>query len=224
MQQLDTQLLGDRILFISAHDDDSLIGCGGLISNLINLNKEIYTIIFTDGSLGYTRESDKNEIVERRKRECIEIYTHNQNNVVFFDLPDMSLNNYECWETITGDKGGYQLLFYHLRKIRPDSVFIPHHYDRHPDHQSVNRIAKIICWQVTQPILPDYGKPLSQLNLYAYQVWDKIKGAAVEYILNKRDQEFKKNTLQKFKSQQLIINQFISDETNLLREHYQLIS
>ena len=66
--------LGKTVAVISPHDDDGVIGCGGLINELYKNKIDVHVIILTDGSLGYSDINQKSDIISTRKKESKKAY------------------------------------------------------------------------------------------------------------------------------------------------------
>ncbi len=127
---------------IEPHDDDLVIGAGGILEQLIQSGAEVDSIQVTDGRygdqedvLGLTPE----ELVERRKREKRLESEYTGIDVKFLDFEDGSLD-----EMI--DDGGVRegsemaeevrRLAEYMSETQPDAVFIPRQDEDHPDHRA----------------------------------------------------------------------------------------
>jgi N-acetylglucosamine malate deacetylase 1 len=115
-------------LFFAAHPDDAELCCGGTIAKLNASGKETGIIDLTRGELG-TRGS-----VALRKKEAA-----NAAKVLGISLrknlliPDGRIEN-----TFSNRLKVIKV----IRQYRPDIIFFPHYYDRHPDHFQTHELVK----------------------------------------------------------------------------------
>ena len=77
---------GEHLVIISPHDDDAVLGAGGLIKARSELRLKTTVLILTDGSLGYSKPEEKDTIVETRKQETKKCYEMLGADVVFLDF------------------------------------------------------------------------------------------------------------------------------------------
>jgi len=220
MEKIDLNKLGKTVAVICPHDDDGIIGCGGLLNGLSSKNIKTYAIIMTDGSLGYSKAEQKNTISKIREREAEEAYKLLDTEVIFLGFPDMCLHSYICWKTPDGKEGGYYKLLKTLREIKPDTLFIPNSTDRHPDHQDAYDIASVCSFQLEEPVAVELGKPVKIKNIFSYKVWDKLKKETHIFKLNKEEKEIKKSAISEFKSQEEILKNV---DINYEKEEFSLI-
>jgi len=85
---------GERILVLSPHDDDALIGAGYLLLAAISEGAEVFVLIFCDGRGGYSSISDKDRIVAVRRAQSTNAYNKlgvREENLLRMDYPDFSL-------------------------------------------------------------------------------------------------------------------------------------
>ncbi len=115
-----------RILAVSAHADDSFMGCGGYLSKLKKTKAEVCHVVFTlsekDNGVGFTADELKQELDAANKYmgfdEC-----HTYKFPVHF-LPQ---NGDAIRRELQGLKDSF----------RPDLVMIPSLGDFHQDHKAV---------------------------------------------------------------------------------------
>jgi len=203
-----------RIMVVSPHDDDGIIGAGGLIAALAEEKKDVSVVIMTDGRLGYSKPEDRETIVQTRAREAV--YSYHalgvvRENIRFLGYPDMSLWPYCSWETPEGHTGGYRMLLVELRQLKPQVVFIPNPEDIHPDHRATFEIARVAIWQAQKPVAADMGKPIRIERVFAYQTWQELSVITHSFNLDlyesarKLLRKQKRDALYRFNSQKDII-------------------
>ena len=200
-----------RVLILSPHDDDAIIGCGGLLNTL---KKRASVAVLTDGALGSadccTRE--KETIIVRRREAGAAYKSLGVSDIEFFGFPDMCLNQYECWKTEQERPGTYQKAIHLLRRKMPTSVFIPSSSDFHPDHKATSRIgtASIIFSNSKIAFFKDtaLSRPTSILAVWTYYVWSRKSDECVLNVsLSKEASTAKTQAISCFESQQKIVDE-----------------
>jgi LmbE family N-acetylglucosaminyl deacetylase len=220
MENLDIKKLGRVVAIVCPHDDDGIIGCGALMNELYKNKIDVYAIILTDGSLGYSNIDDKDKIIEIRKKESRKSYNSINTDVLFLDFPDMSLHPYRCWKTSDGKEGGYYKLLKVLREIKPDSIFIPNPLDINPDHKAAYDMCLASSFQLQEPVAVELGEPKELSNVFIYKVWDDLPKITHIFKINKDNKIKKRDCVLQFKSQEKVLK---SVEINLEREEFQLL-
>lgn len=133
-----------RYMFVGPHPDDIEFGCGGLISRLKELNKEVTYVIVTDGAAGTNDPSITPAMMaETRKNETLNAAEYmGVKNVEFLNLPDGG---------IFYSEDVVQRLAPVILKYNPDVIFAPDSRlktESHSDHiktgEAVRRITQII--------------------------------------------------------------------------------
>lgn len=115
-------------LFFSAHPDDAELCCGGTIAAMVKAGKRVGIADLTRGELG-TRGS-----VKLRKKEAENaskaLGIHSRNNL---SIPDGNIQN---------TPQNRLKIIKLVRELRPTLIFLPHFYDRHPDHYNTHHLVK----------------------------------------------------------------------------------
>ncbi|MEM2261978.1 MAG: PIG-L family deacetylase [Ignisphaera sp.] len=115
-----------RVLIVSPHPDDEVLGCGGTIKELNNMGKEVEVLFLTHG--------EKFVDPERRKAEAIRVKEElGYEKAEFWDFPDGELKQYK--KEIKNRLKSYIL----SREL--DLVFSTAPYDFHIDHITVGEIC-----------------------------------------------------------------------------------
>ncbi|MDD4712268.1 MAG: PIG-L family deacetylase [Bacteroidales bacterium] len=141
----------DKILIISPHPDDEILGCGGLIIQMIQQGKEVFIVFMTKGENCKSKIDSKILIAERRKLTniALNIVRLSMDHVYFLDFIDGKIN--------FGDPEMEKLKAL-IDEIAPQTVFVPHHFEGWNDHVQSNQIIKILI----------KDKPI---KLFEYCVW-----------------------------------------------------
>ena len=194
----------ERWMFLSPHDDDSIIGGGLTMLAGVENGIPTHSVITTDGSMGYCDMSQQYSISEDRLKEAVASYVSvglPPANVHFLHFPDCSLGHYSGRRRTertdrTGilDYTGLQNAYtYILRKIAPTRVFLPTGADFHPDHKMVHQELLISIFHAQGEIWPELGKPIPEIpKVYEFAVYcdlpdpPQIKIEASEKAMGKK--------------------------------------
>ncbi len=208
--------LGESIIAVSPHDDDAVIGCGGLFSYA--KSNGIYTsaVIMTDGRFGapYVKNKDITaKTVKVRKKEANKAYgLIGLDDLSFLGFPDMGLELYKFF-IIEGENGrhidgSYEKLLSEVRRLKPETMFIPacSEIHEHVDHRSTHEISMFVfTFLADHPVGYDLGKPVEIKNIFEYEVWNKIGEPTHYFELPKEVQDIKKSAVDEFRSQRRAI-------------------
>jgi LmbE family N-acetylglucosaminyl deacetylase len=119
----------NNILILAPHTDDGEIGCGGLISKLVDMGKNVIYAAFStcEESVpeGYPKDILKKEVAEATNELGIP-----KNNLKIFNFPVRFFPKYrqEILETMVKLNN----------EIKPDLVLLPMCSDIHQDHKTIN--------------------------------------------------------------------------------------
>ncbi|MEA4840947.1 MAG: PIG-L family deacetylase [Bacteroidales bacterium] len=128
----------DKVLIISPHPDDEILGCGGFISYMVQHHKAISIIYMTKGENVDKRIPSDIVKVERTKlaKRALSCVGQSLNHVYFLDFTDGKINM-EDPET-----GKLNAL---INQISPRVIFVTHRMEKWNDHiQSNNIMHKLI--------------------------------------------------------------------------------
>ncbi|NLI74449.1 MAG: PIG-L family deacetylase [Euryarchaeota archaeon] len=145
---------GSRILVISPHQDDEIIGCGGTLKILVDRGAQITVAYLTDGGSG-SHEIPYQEQIDIREQEAkagLEILGIGE--MIFLRRPDYDLIHNKDTVKEVEDL---------IDEINPDIIFVPYFLDTHPDHAIAAKILGLA--------LSSYSK---DLNCYSYEVWTPL--------------------------------------------------
>lgn len=150
----------------SPHPDDETFGCGGTIAKRLSEGYEVYVVLMTDGRHSHPKSSEANgnttpqelkKIRKAEERRAMRILGLSEENLIFLDFEDGTLEQYE-------DEAEKEIIKI-LMKLLPTEVYSVHEGDFHPDHQATSRIVKNAINKVracTTPyeysICPRYGR------------------------------------------------------------------
>lgn len=122
-----------RILVISPHPDDEILGCGGTIIRNIAEGNEVYVCVVTKGCLPLYND----ERVEKNRQDMFLCHQHiGVKKTITLDFPASMIERVERYE-LNGR------ILDVIKEIQPDEVFIPHWGDMQKDHQIVSEAAMV---------------------------------------------------------------------------------
>jgi LmbE family N-acetylglucosaminyl deacetylase len=142
----------NRILVLSPHQDDDILGCGGTLKLLADAGAQIKVIYMTDGCLGSNSISPVDLPAIRRAEAVRGLSRINVDDSVFFDAPDLCLR---C------DSRAIDFVKDQIVSFQPKVIMTPHAGENHPDHYNTCMITAKALALVDVPI-----------EVYAYEVWN----------------------------------------------------
>lgn len=166
-QNLDLGSLSGTILILAPHMDDEALACGGLIAKLPN-RERIHLVYATDGMKSPApiipgRDEISPDLGEVRMQESVEamkLLGVPEQNLHFLCLPEAELKkNFSVLR---------ELLRAKISSIRPDIIFMPFRYDRHPDHLAINHI---VTTDLEQGLLQ--SRPVEYFVYYRWRLMPK---------------------------------------------------
>jgi LmbE family N-acetylglucosaminyl deacetylase len=163
-----------KLLFAAPHMDDEVLACGGTMARLPH-KQQIHVVYASDGARSpypvYPWQGfifpDLPDWRVLEAYKALAILGIPKENVHFFGFPDGKL------------KSKIEQLVSSIRELvnnlRPDYLFIPFRYDKHPDHLALNWAAyKAVQNSSASPVLIEY---------FVYYRWRLLPGGDVrKYI------------------------------------------
>lgn len=125
MQSLEIDKYG-RVLCISPHPDDDVIGCGGTLSMLSNNGSEIHVAYVTSGEKG-NREIPPQQLTAMREAEAIRASK-------ILGVAGCYFLRYPDGNVVESQQEVANSLAQIMSKLQPNVIFAPHSNDKHPDH------------------------------------------------------------------------------------------
>lgn len=128
-----------RVVVISAHPDDEVLGAGGVIASLAGTAAQLSFVTVTDGEASHPGAPiTRSELAARRLRELAEALTelgHPRAHITRLKLPDSGLASQR--DVLAGL----------LRRItaQADLVLCPAAIDGHIDHETVGSLTLDVC-------------------------------------------------------------------------------
>ncbi|MGD2295879.1 MAG: PIG-L family deacetylase [Candidatus Aminicenantes bacterium] len=209
------------VAFLSPHDDDVLLGAGYLLSATVTKKGIPFLLVFCSGDAGYSTPEEKKTIVGRRKKETLEAYGTlgvQEENIVFFDVSDFSLQLYVNRDFPQG-KGLFEEQVRLFREKKISRVVFSSGHCEHWDHSAVYDMGIYTSPQAGDPILADIGPPFRAKSHYIYSVWgdfappvsesDKIR-ADKGILVDANTENTIREAIKSFESQRKIFENIVS--------------
>ena len=126
----------DKVLILSPHPDDEMIGCAGLIQKLLKQRKEVYVLMVTGGENAWDSSLiDSGELIVKRRElmmsaaEIIglphEYYLH------------LGWSDGKLYETVNDPEKQHELAHI-IHSIKPSIILLPHPFELSEDHKDLN--------------------------------------------------------------------------------------
>ena len=128
--------MNKKVLIISPHADDEIIGCGGFISKYSKKNYHINVLILTNAYKGAPEIYSKNEIKKIRNESKLANNFIGTKKVYFENLPGLNLTNYPTYKIA-------KIIDSYIKSIDPEIVLMPSSNDIHDDHKIIFKASKV---------------------------------------------------------------------------------
>ncbi len=125
-----------KILVLSPHADDEVLGCGGSISKYSKKGYEINVLILTNANKGAPDVFSKKDIKNVRKEAKQANKIIGTKRLYFEDLPALRLNQIPTYKIS-------KIIDSYIKKIQPEIIFLPSGNDIHEDHKIIFKAAKV---------------------------------------------------------------------------------
>jgi LmbE family N-acetylglucosaminyl deacetylase len=133
---------GCRVVVLSPHPDDEVLGCGGVLATLAAMDREILVVGVTDGDASHPQSKTwtPQTLAEARRDESAAGL-----QMLGIDTPSLRLGFDDGTLQLHGD----ELIAALNKVVQPnDVVFAPWRLDGHPDHEAVGDAASIVCERI----------------------------------------------------------------------------
>jgi len=137
------------VLILAAHPDDEVLGCGGTIAKLKQMNCIVHTIFLADGE---TSRLDANDVnISSRKQSAINAAeVLGTEKPIFINYPDNQLDSIPRLKII-------QQVESFTNKINPNLIITHHGGDLNIDHRITHEVALTISrptpWSKTSSVI-----------------------------------------------------------------------
>lgn len=125
-----------KVLILSPHADDEILGCGGFISKYSKKGHVINVLILTNANIGAPEKYSEKEISKIRAESRKANHLIGTKNLFFENLPALNLNQYPMYK-ISDTINEY------IANIKPEIILIPSYNDINEDHKIIFKAAKV---------------------------------------------------------------------------------
>ncbi len=122
-----------HILVISPHPDDEAIGCGGTLRKHVLAGDAVQVIFLTSGEKGGHGRPEAETIRTREKESRRAAKILGLQEIEFWHLPDGA---------VKPTRAAVNQLRAKLKKFKPDTIYVPHDGEQHPDHLAAVRLLE----------------------------------------------------------------------------------
>ncbi len=151
-----------NILVLAPHNDDEVLGCGGVMAKYIKEGKNIIVAVVTNGHLGAPELFSK-EGTEKVRKEALEAHSYlGVSETIFLDFPAVNLDALPAYKLSLA-------ISKIIKKFEIDTLFIPHRGDIHKDHRITYEAALVAA----RPI-----NGCSVKKIYSYETLSETEWAA----------------------------------------------
>ncbi len=130
--------INERTLIVAPHQDDSALGCGGLIVNKRLSGAHVHVAYVTDGSASHPShpQCSPEMIRQLRKHEAgraLKVVGVDSAEASFLDAPDGRMNRLSAQET----HAILTQLTALFTTVRPTELFLPYRHDGSSEHEAI---------------------------------------------------------------------------------------
>jgi N-acetylglucosamine malate deacetylase 1 len=129
---------GKKILVVSAHPDDEVLGCGATIRKHVDAGDDVSVVFMADG-IGSRRSINQEELIEKREKNSINACSIiGVKNPFFFRLPDNRMDAEPFLDIV-------YILEEVINKFRPQIIYTHHGGDLNVDHRITHQAVITCC-------------------------------------------------------------------------------
>ena len=125
-----------KVLILSPHADDEILGCGGMISKYSKQGYSVHVLIVTNANNGAPEIYSEKEIKKIRVESKLANDFIGTKKLYFENLPALTLSQYPLYKISN-------IFDKYISDIKPEVVFIPSSNDIHQDHKVIFNAAKV---------------------------------------------------------------------------------
>jgi N-acetylglucosamine malate deacetylase 1 len=129
-------MINKKILILSPHADDEILGCGGFISKYSKKNYYINVLVMTNANKGAPEIYSSKQIEKIRNESKLANNFIGTKKLFFENLPALNLNNYPIYKIAN-------IINKYIADINPEIVLIPSENDINDDHKIIFKAAKV---------------------------------------------------------------------------------
>ena len=172
----------ERILVVSPHPDDEIIGCGGTLIKMLDQGRQVTVVHLLDGSKTFTLDDANEEIRHTaRLKEAADVSNYiGFSDLVLWKIPDSEL----CVSKVTIER-----MCDLLERVNPQIIFTPFINDPHPDHRAANELLS--------SALTELKSKFTDTIFIGYECWSLLPIGTISTINSEFDKKIR--ALMKYK-------------------------
>lgn len=187
-----------RVLVISPHQDDEVIGCGGLIARLVEDGALVYVVYILSGYSGISGDNYSYQSIKKRESEaraaCNRLGVH---KLFFLREKDRE---------IVYNPRLLKKLVDVFRDVKPNVILAPHENESDYEHKIVNRLTREAAWIAKSSyFLKEKVLQWKYELVLFYEVWTPIERPNYYEDITKFI-DSKVSALKEYKSQNKVVN------------------
>ena len=182
-----------KILILSPHADDEILGCGGFISKYSSLKHHVSVLILTNANKGAPEIYSPEQIKKIRNEAKQANNSIGTKKLYFENLPALNLMELPLYKISN-------IIDKYIKNINPEIILIPSGNDIHDDHKIIFKAAKVSI----RPNKKSKLKKILSYEVLSETEWNENeKSFNPNYFLslNKSDVNKKVKAFLKYKSQ-----------------------
>jgi N-acetylglucosamine malate deacetylase 1 len=186
----------ERLLVISPHADDEILGCGGLISKVKKDGGQVFVLIFNVGSV-LSKDGHKATKLWKKETKLAMNYLKVDDYDTIFDSPEDNryLDSKPLHDVIKIIESKSKVS---LDKVKPTIVAIPTNHSHHQDHVQVFNA----CVAALRPMRTPMPKIVLSYEAPEHSRWSTTGAFEPNFFLNiEKHLSAKINAFYKYKSQ-----------------------
>lgn len=168
------------LLVVAPHPDDEALGCGGIVAANIVAGNEVEVLFLTSGEYGCPGMDIAKAAAIREAEARAASMVLGSSIVDFWRLPDGRL----AYNEEIRDR-----LIDLIEDINPDTIFVTHERESHPDHRVAGRLVREAV-----------GKLENKPQVLTYEVWTPLTKADrlfnISGVIDKKTQAIRAHTSQ----------------------------
>ncbi len=157
--------MNNKILIVSAHPDDEILGCGGTVARLVKEGYNAYTLILGEGITSRDIKRDtrkrKNELQKLRQQAEMANKIIGVKKMYFYDFPDNRFDTVPFLDIV-------KVIEKIKNDIQPKIIFTHYEKDLNIDHQ----ITYKAVITATRPVSGEFAKEIYSFEIPSSTEWN----------------------------------------------------
>ena len=175
---------GRRLLVLAPHQDDEIIGCGGVFLHAVASGREVKTVYLTDGAAPRLHGEERTRYSGVRRDEAERVWQAlGGSPPTFWDLP--------CQRTPVDEQTAGRVA-HAIEEFQPDALFVPFFLEDPDDHRKISHLLwlaskqhdlpeiEVWSYQITVMIAPNVAVDISDVEARKHelmQMWESQNGS-----------------------------------------------